>query len=216
MKKIVIVMLSLCFITPDTLRSHQKEMEKSRHDITFMLKNGYFCPQEKRLRSIFHGGYWVEGAALYDLHKGLNIEAAGSYFSKKGTATNSTEKTKVSLPTVGLGLKYFWRHDTSIRPFVGAGGRVFFYREKNNSPYVVRSVKKTVGGGILNTGVSFNPYKGLLIDLFADYTFAKVHPKKSCCTGDSLVDEISTCIPSCSYKTAIGGLIAGIGIGYTF
>lgn len=194
-------------ITPEIPCSEYKPVEKSRH-VTFMLKNGYFYPQGKRLRSIVHGGYWVEGAALYDLHRGLNIEAAGSFFSKKG----SDKKTKITIPTFGLGLKYFWRHDTTIRLFLGIGGRIFFYKEKNNSHYIVPSIKKTLVGGILNAGVSFNPYKGLLIDLFADYTFAKVPRKNRYCTGN----EISNCTPSKTYQTNIGGLIAGVGVGYTF
>jgi hypothetical protein len=231
MKKIAIILLAFYLITSEKLCTHDKESrdtlqttstydkdgeEKSRHGVTFMLKNGYFHPQEERLRSIFHGGYWVEGAILYDMYKGCNIEFVGSYFKKEGTAINSNTKTKITIPTLGLGLKYFWRHDKSVRPFLGTGGRIFFYREKNNSHYVAHRREETLAGGILNAGISFNPCKGLLIDLFADYTFAQVHPKNHCCAGKSLGNEISNCTPSCSYKTNIGGLIAGIGIGYTF
>jgi len=185
------------------------EDEKEIRGIAFTLKNGYFVPQEKVLRDIFDrkggvGGYWVEGAVRYEFWKKLNAELSGSYFERKGIALCGNECTEVKIPTLGLGLKYFFECNNWLSFFLGGGLRVFFYREKNYSQYVQQCVNETVAGGMVNLGVEFDVYKGLFIDLFADYNGGKTNLNCNKCCSSSCCD------------INVGGFVGGIGLGYKF
>lgn len=219
---------TLCSHVERTEKAHKKEKNEANYNWAITIKNGYFYPQDKVLRNIFDrcgnkGGYWIEGAVRYNLWKKLDIEASGSYFSKKGKALCGTECTKVKIPTFGLGLKYFFNFgDLSsnsdfldkLSVFLGAGLRVFFYREKNGSCYVKRCYKKTTVGGMVNFGFEFDVHKDFFIDLFFDYNFKKLKP---CCNNNCCnVNVNGTCCPSCFADLHLGGLVAGIGLGYKF
>jgi outer membrane protein W len=145
----------------------------------------------------------------------LDIEASGSYFSKDGKALCSNECTNVKIPTFGLGLKYFfygknYNNESNfldkISFFVGAGLKTFFYRENNKSPFVAQCVKKTTVGGMVNLGLEYTTKKNFFIDLFFDYNFKKLKP---CCNN-----SCNECEPSCRFDIDLGGLVAGIGLGY--
>lgn len=246
MKKLLLafVVSLLALQTYAVTNNNENEDEKERECWAFTLKNGYFYPQECVLREIFDccggkGGYWIEGALRYRFWKGLNAEVSGSYFKHDGIALCGCECTEVKIPTLGLGLKYFCECHERVEVFVGAGLRVFFYRERNCSQYVCQRVDETTVGGMVNFGVEFNVYKGFFIDLFADYNFKKLSPdgcnnnnnccnscSTSCFSGNSCgtctpccspcCSPCGNCCPSCCYKIHIGGFVGGVGIGYKF
>jgi hypothetical protein len=189
------------------------------------LKQGYFVPQSKVLRSIFNccgskGGYFVEGALRYNVWHtichDLYIELNGSYFGRKGRSLLKTldshscpqscecdNRVSFKVPTIGLGLKYFyWFHDR-ISFFIGGGIKGFFVRIKNDSPYVPPCDNKNTAGGFVSTGLLFDVYKGLFFELFADYLGARL--KCPCSDAASL-----------GYKLNVGGFAGGLGIGYNF
>jgi len=205
------------------------------YGVALTIKNGFFYPQDSTLRDIFDrksskGGYWVEGALRYNFWKELNAEISGSYFSHKGIALCGTECTEIKLPTLGLGLKYFFRPTDCcnccnncferVSFFVGGGLRVFFYHEHNNSPYVIQYIDKTVAGGMVNFGVEFDVCQCFFIDLFADYNFGKLKLdcNNTCCTSCTTASstDCGYCCPSYSYDLKLGGLVAGIGLGVKF
>lgn len=249
MKKLLLAfVVSLLAIQAYAVTNNNEKEEEERARWTLTLKNGYFYPQECVLREIFDrcggkGGYWVEGAVRYRFWKGLNAEVSGSYFKHDGVALCGCECTEVKIPTLGLGLKYFCECHDRVEVFVGAGLRVFFYRERNCSPYVCQCVDETTVGGMVNFGVEFNVYKGFFIDLFVDYNFKKLSPdccnnNNNCypcgtsCTSNNFCSTCCTpcCTPCCSpcfspcgnccpsycYEIHIGGFVGGIGIGYKF
>jgi hypothetical protein len=193
------------------------------HGLMFSLKQGYFVPQDKNLRNIFDchgskGGYFIEGALRYNVWDCLYLELNSSYFSHKGRASVTTiscndssenccegcgECVKFKMPTLGFGVKYFyWFHDC-ISFFVGGGLKAFFVRIKNDSPYVQRCNNKNELGGFLHTGFMFDVYKGLSIELFADYFGTRL--ERPC-----------TDISSITYRLNVGGFAGGLGIGYSF
>jgi len=209
------------------------------YGIAFTIKNGFFYPQDCVLREIFDrcngkGGYWVEGAMRYNFWRDLNVELSGSYFSKKGIALCGNEYTKVKLPTFGLGLKYFFMCKdyyncdscwNRLSFFVGGGLRVFFYKERNGSPYVAQCVDKTTVGGMVNAGLEIDLYKGLFLDLFVDYNFGKVDLDRNdlcntcnpCCNPTPTSStQCTSCCPSCCFDLKVGGVVGGIGLGYKF
>ena len=206
----------------------QYNCEKKDRDWAITFKNGFFYPQDKTFRCIFDrcgskGGYWPELALRYNCWKGMNVEASGSYFSREGRMLGGNECTKVKLPTLGLGLKYFmrdmdycgcdWRDRWSF--FLGAGLRLFFYREENASPFILSCIKKTTVGGMVNAGFTVKACKRFFVDLFVDYNF-----KKLCLDCDDVcvqTDNITGCCkPSYFCKLDLGGVVAGIGLGGNF
>lgn len=201
MKKLFLTLtVSLLALQTYAVTNNNEDEEEERERWALTLKNGYFYPQECILREIFDrcggkGGYWVEGAFRYRFWKGLNAEVSGSYFKHDGIALCGCECTEVKIPTLGLGLKYFCECHERVEIFVGAGLRVFFYRERNCSPYVCQCVDETTVGGMVNVGVEFNVYKGFFIDLFADYNFKKLCP--DCCNNCCGPCGTSCCGSSC-------------------
>ena len=241
MKKIILFGVILLSLFRSYILASCDGPKEADCDWAITIKNGYFYPQDKTLRCIFDrcgskGGYWLELAVRYNFWKGLNVEASGSYFKRKGRALYSSECTEVKIPTVGLGLKYFFTpidfcDDCDCCDncnnwwsfFLGGGLRVFFYHEKNNYPYVLSCREKTTAGGMVNAGFEFRVWKGLLINLFADYNFKKL---RFCCdntcgtsncqsTCSNTSNNVCAC-PSCNFDIHLGGLVAGVGIGYAF
>jgi hypothetical protein len=193
------------------------------HGLMVSLKQGYFIPQSKVLREIFDchsskGGYFVEGALRYNVWDCLYLELNGSYFGHKGCAvvttlssTNTSDKccrscgecVDFKLPTLGFGAKYFyWFHDC-VSFFVGGGLKGFFVRIKNDSPHVRCCDNQSAVGGFIHTGFLFDVYKGLSIELFADYLGTRL---KCPCTEAS----------SIRYKLDVSGFAGGLGIAYSF
>ncbi|MFC1841621.1 hypothetical protein ACFLYA_00955 [Candidatus Dependentiae bacterium] len=205
--------------------------EEAGYDWAITIKNGYFHPRDKVLRCIFDrcgkkGGYWFEGAVRRNVWKRLDVEASGSYFRKEGKALCGTECTRVSIPTFGLGLKYFFsRRDCSccidkFSFFVGTGLRVFFYKEKNGSPFVNPCFKKTTAGGMVNVGFEYDVREHFLINLFFDYNFKKLKPcDKNCCNQNCdpyRTGILTSCCPSYFCNVDLGGFVFGIGLGGKF
>jgi len=190
------------------------------HGWTCIVKQGYFIPQEKALRDMFScsgskGGYFIEGAARYNVWNCLYLELNASYFGKKGralittvTGTDCCETTcgeciKFKLPSIGLGLKYFYYFRDYASFFVGGGIKGFFAHITQDSLYAPRCDNANTAGGFIHAGLLFDVYKGLNIELFADYLGARL---KCPCTDANTIP----------YKLNIGGFAGGVGIGYSF
>lgn len=228
MKNTRFLLAIACFSMMASLYAQEeKECEKGCR-ISFTFKNGFFYPQECRLREIFDccgskGGYWPELAMGYNFWKRMHVELSGSYFKRTGKILGSCDNTEVTLPTLGLGLKYFfcgkecdcccegWCDRCSF--FLGTGLRVFFYKEKNCTSYFCNCLKKTRPGGMVNFGFRFRAWRGLFFDLFADYNFGKLKACHFCSQYDRTT---GSCKPSCFSDLKLGGIVAGIGIGYRF
>ena len=201
-----------------------------------MFKQGYFYPHDKSLRCMFKngchhpGGYYLEGDLRYGLFCGLFLELSGSWFRQKGcslvcvksttvrtsTATPATttqpaaktltygERFIYKLPTFGFGVKYFYDLcDNCLNIFAGIGGKVFFMRERADYCGCCRCDKSNTVGGYVGGGLQWTPFCGFTFEPFVDYMFKKTSNKKA---------------PKCSVSRCLelGGVVAGIGIGYKF
>ena len=208
MKKLILALVWVCC----TGYAHE-------HGWMLALKQGYFIPQDKTLRSIFDGcgskgGYFVEGAVRYNVWKCLYAEINASYFGHKGRALVSTvgdqsctctygECVNFKLPTLGAGLTYyFWFRDCASF-FVGGGLKGFFARITNDSPYVPRNDNQSSVGAFVHTGFMFDLYKGFSLELFADYLGSRLK-----CPWQQT--------SSLRYKLDISGFASGIGLDYCF
>ncbi len=192
-----------------------ESITKDKNKYAVSIKNGYFYPQECILRKIFSqtgsgGGYWLEGAFRWQFWKTLNLEASGSYFRRSGKSLGSNACTEIKLPTIGLGLKYFF--DT-IPFYIGGGLRLFFYSERNSSCYVIHCLKKTAPGGMISFGFECNPYKELFLGLSMEYNKAKFKPN----CGITVEDETCvSCCPSKIHSIDIGGFVTSIELSLRF
>jgi hypothetical protein len=207
MKSVAWGIVAICLISSVAM-AHRDCGEKSGWAI--LVKDGVFYPQESILRSIFERNgsnsvlNWFEGIVRYQFCRHWALEASGSYAEHKGIALCGDECTKVQLPTFGLGLKCFFGCCDRIQFFLGAGLRLFCYREFDDSPYVAPCIKENVVGGMVNSGVEVTICRGFLIDIFLDYNFKQLKAK------------CDPCYPNPRCPIELGGLVAGLGIGYKF
>lgn len=204
--------------------------EPSEHSCAnwqLIVKQGYFMPHDKWLKFMLNsycrrtGGYFVEGALRYRLCDALFLELNGSWFKHEGrsivqvlsTTINGVTRRPVStnlclgeklcykLPTAGLGLKYFWDIcDDCLNIFGGAGFKAFFMRSTNCSQGCCTHESQNCLGGFVGGGIQFKPFCGFILEGFVDYLIKTLQPSK--CNNSCRVD--------------LGGLVAGVGIGYQF
>jgi hypothetical protein len=110
----------------------------------------------------------------------------------------------VTLVPVAAGLKYLFSNADWLDIYLGAGVLGTYLHTKDHSPFVVKSVHKWGVGGIWKLGGLFYLYKGLFLDIFADYSYIKIHFHHT--HGGKLV----------RHTADVSGVSAGGGIGWKF
>lgn len=147
------------------------------------------------------------------------------------------ECVKYKLGTVGLSLKYYFelcRHDWLV-PYLGAGLKLFVVNINNGSPYVQQCETYKKVGGAIHAGMLFRICGGFFADLFVDYLARSIKCGNSCkdsCSSNCSTNCGSCCPTSCNTscnsccnnacgkdscpRLKIGGVFAGVGIGYQF
>jgi len=160
-------------------------------DFIVELRANYLHPSEEAFRDIYGGGMMYGGEVSIGVWRGLEIWLGGSYFSKKGELTFTKEETKLEIYPLGGGVKY--RFSTGIFDlYVGAGLNYYQYKESNP----IGDVSKRGSGYVGKIGSCVNVTGGFLIDLYINYSYCEL----------KLAD----------FEINIGGIEAGIGIGYRF
>jgi hypothetical protein len=219
-----------CSYNEEMLFKDEPRYSCSCQDWQIMIKQGFFFPHDNWLKLMLSsgcrrpGGYLIEGAVRYRLCKQLFAELRGSWFQHVGhsivqilsTTTDASttlpastnlyfgEKMCYRLPTLGLGLKYFWDlFGDCLNIFGGAGVNVFFMRSMNSCQGCCAYESRNCVGGCVGGGLQFKPLCNLVFELFADYLIKTLQPQKT-----------SPCGYSC--KINLGGLVTGVGIGCKF
>lgn len=160
-------------------------------DILVELKAHYLNPSEQAFKDIYGGGMMYGGEVSIGVWKGLEVWFGGSYFSKEGELTFTKEKTTLEIYPLGGGLKC--RLSEGVFSFyLGAG--LNYYQCKESNP--LGDISKGGLGYIGKTGSYVKITEGFLIDLYMNYTYCKIKPA--------------------DFEINIGGLEAGVGIGYRF
>jgi len=155
------------------------------------LKGSYFAPSEKNFMDIYGAGLMYGGEATFRIWRNIEIWAEVNYFRKEGELTLTKDKTKLEILPIGGGLKY--RLYFGRLSFYGGLGLGYFISEESN---VIGDVTKNGLGYIGKIGSYIKIINGLLIDLNINYSYCKIKPP--------------------DFGVNIGGLTAGIGIGYEF
>lgn len=161
-------------------------------DFMVELKGHYFSPSEKTFRDIYGGGMMYGAEASIGVWRELEIWFGGSYFSKKGELTFTIEETKLRIVPIGVGVRYSFPIHEMVNIYGGIGINYYSYKEENPIGEVSKDGLGTVvkGGGLVKL------VKGLIIDAYIGYSYCKIKPA--------------------DFDINIGGIEAGIGLGYEF
>jgi len=160
-------------------------------DIYIELRGNYFSPSEKAFQDIYGGGMRYAGELTFGIWKNLQLWIEGNYFSKDGELTFTKEETSLQIIPIGSGIKYtFPAGIFSI--YAGAGINYYLYKESN----ILGEVSKGGLGFVGKIGVMVTVIKGLFFDLYGEYSHCKITPD--------------------DFTINIGGMAAGIGLGYKF
>lgn len=151
----------------------------------------YFSPSEKSFKDIYGEGVTFGAEINIKLWKFISLWLAGNYYSKKGNLPFTKESTEMTLFPIGGGIKLILQKNV-INPYIGIGPVLYIYKE--NNPI---GVADGTGIGIIGEiGCYFRIIGGLLIDTSVNYSYCEVKPQK--------------------IKADLGGIQAGIGLGYAF
>jgi len=162
---------------------------EGKHDIN--LKVNYFFPSEHSFQDIYGKGLAFSGEINFRLWKSGYLWLIGSYYSQNGDLPSTQEKTKMSLIPVGGGIKLKF-HAGIFSPYLGLGPVVYFYEETNP----IGVAKGTQAGFIGQAGLNLKIIGRLFFDISINYSYCKVKPQ--------------------NIEADIGGIQAGLGIGYFF
>lgn len=158
---------------------------------TIEIKGSYFSPTEAAFQDIYGAGITYGGEVSIGLWKNLQFWLGGNYYSGDGELTYTGEETNLQIIPIGGGLKYEFSKGT-LRFYGGIGINYYQYKESN----VIGDVNEGGIGFVGKIGVNLNVTRNLFFDLFIDYSYCKMTP------ADITIN--------------IGGIAAGIGLGYVF
>lgn len=182
-------------ISPKKVESQrEKEMKpepsKKRNNCIKIGAN-YFNPSEQSFKDIYGGGMVIGGEINIKLWRFMDLWLIGNYYSKKGSLPFTKEGTKMTLIPIGGGLKIRLQRG-AINPYIGFGPVIYIYKETNP----IGVAQGTKAGIIGQAGCYFNIVGGLLFDVSINYSYCSVKSQK--------------------IKANLGGIQAGIGLGYEF
>ena len=182
----VIILIAMLFYSASGAFSQEKRKRN-------YIKVGahYFSPTEQRFKDVYSSGIAYTGEIGIGVWKGLKLWIGASYFTKKGELFFTKEETKVQIIPIGGGIKYLLI-EGKTNLYTGIGLKYYQFKETNPIGEVSKSGLGYVGG----VGVFMRVIGGLILDLRIDYSYCKIKPA--------------------SRNIDIGGLEAGIGIGYQF
>ena len=118
-----------------------------------------------------------------------------NYYSIKGKSVGFHDSTRINNVNFSFGAKYNYYFTCKDQFYVGIGAAIADVWIKNHTNYSGRRASKGVFGGVLKLGVNHYFTDHFFVDLFADYYYQPVK-------FESSVD--------------VGGLRAGLGLGYRF
>lgn len=159
----------------------------------FTIKSGihYFYPSEQSTKDIYGGRAVIWGEIDIKIWRFLDLWLTASYYNRRGNLPFTKQATRLTLIPLGGGAKIILKSG-KINPYVALGPVIYFYREKNP----IGLVKGNKVGIISQAGCYFKVMGGLLVDISIDYSYCMVRPQR--------------------IKADLGGIKAGIGIGFEF
>ena len=168
------------------------------------FKAGYFIFSSEKLRKVYdQGGVDIQLSTSYPVWRWLQIYGSIEYLQRHGSSLNARQKTSIWEVPLSLGLKPVIEICQSMSYYLALGPRYFFVHAHNRSTFVDKNISQNGFGGFVNTGLHFFPVAHLLIDVFAEYSYGRLHfhPSKTNVYGRAV---------------QVGGFAFGAGLGYAF
>lgn len=181
-------------------------MSLMSRDVILEFKGAYFHATGERFKKIYKGG------ALYGPELTMQLCDCSSWYgfasvdflSKEGHSIGLNAPTKVKLMPLAFGIKYFMSCWECADFYVGLGFQPVRVHTKDFSPLI--ELTKWAFGGIAKIGTYIDLSNDFLLDLFIDYSFARV---------SSHTNQVPAG-PVVPLKASINGVIFGAGLGYRF
>lgn len=171
------------------------------------FKAGYLFFTDSDVRRVYgNGAFDIQLGATYPIWSlgcgwTLNAYGAVEYFQQSGKSSGDQKTSIWSIP-VNIGIKPVYAINDSLQYYFAIGPRYFYFHQHNDSSYVFRNKSKSGWGLFVNTGFNYIFCDHFVIDLFGEYSYAKVHFHGK--------DSIYT------RNIQIGGFTVGGGLGYQF
>lgn len=191
-----------CVSTEEEESSIQDKRKGRR--VILLGEVGYFRPSRNRFRTIY-------GSSLINYRLSLQLQLCGQLYAlldtnflhKNGKSIGLQDATKVFLVPIDIGMKYYIPIAKWVSFYVKAAGEITATFIENDTPFV-EDIAQSSGGAVTGVGLfsSFMEDSSFCIDLFADYSFVKLHTFGTATSNEG--------------RCELGGLILGGGIGYKF
>ena len=167
-------------------------------------KVGYFFFSDAKMRDVYNrGGLDLQLSGSYPIWKWLQIYGSVEYLERYGKSLGAHQRTSIWEVPLSLGLKPVVIINPKAHYYFTLGPRYFFVHQHNHSSYVDKNMSNHGLGGFLNTGFNFFPMTHLVVDIFGEYSYKRMHfhPSKTNVEGGT---------------AQIGGFTFGVGVGYAF
>lgn len=144
------------------------------------VKTGYFFFSNSEMRNVYRGGLDIQLCASYPLWNLtsrwiLNGYGALEYFHLLGKSTNGGQKTSLWSIPINVGLKPTYVINADMQYYFAIGPRYIYIHQHNRSSYVYKNQSRNGLGFFVNTGFNYALSDQLVIDIFGEYSYAKMH-----------------------------------------
>lgn len=163
------------------------------HSEYFRIETRYssFWPSEGVFKEIYGQEYMFGGTIDIKIWKAINLWFSASQYNKIGNLSLSKRETEITISPIIAGIK-FMSAGKSAKSYIAIG--IGDYKYKEISP--LGEVDQREQGYIGELGVLVKIIRGLFINIFGSFSYCEVMPQE--------------------IKVDIGGINAGIGLGYEF
>jgi hypothetical protein len=195
-----------CFGSQAKTEKVQKSQCQSNDEIQPIIefKAGYFFFADGKMRKIYNeGGLDLQIAGSYPIWKWMQIYGSVEFIEKHGRSLHGHQKARIWEYPISLGLKSVVKICKNTQYYLTIGPRYFFVHTHANSSHIDKTMNQNGIGGFAGTGFNFLPTDHLLIDVFGEYSYCRLHfhPHKKHTYGRSI---------------QVGGFAFGAGLGYAF
>jgi len=145
------------------------------------VKMGYFFFSNSKMRDVYdRGGLDIQMCASYPLWNLtsrwiLNGYGALEYFHQLGNSINGDQKTSLWSVPVNIGLKPVYAINANTHYYFATGPRYFYLHQHNDSSYVYKNKSRNGLGFFVNTGFNYALCGHLVLDIFGEYSYGKMH-----------------------------------------
>lgn len=168
------------------------------------VKAGYFLFLDPKMSDIYTtGGPDVQLSVSVPLREALHLYASGEWLERTGKSLNADQSTTFWALPVSVGLRPMILISEHIDFYLTLGPRYFFAYVDTSSSFVDKHISANGLGGFANSGLLFYLKRHFVLDLFVEYSYAKLSFKPS---GTGVFGETAQ----------VGGLSFGGGFAYRF